>query len=496
MKGDSSQFRAWIYSTTNNNLGMIELNRKSFNSARDYFKASLKYKIENPFSKYDSVPIAFTYYLLGKTEFEAGNYEKSREYWNIGSPIADKFDIMEFVFYFSLLNARLLFTEGKIDQSYRELFRAFHLLERKNTNPLGVQESQPQIDADLLTIYDLFINIHSFQGKSDSMLYYYKLHQDLSYKLDMKSAYSAYIQMLAEKDIENMSTMLKKSNEQRKVYLAGLAILLLFLLIVLEYTRRIRIIRKKLSEKQAELLKTNEYLINLGKELQQSNTAKDKFFSVLAHDLKNPFNALKGFNELLAESIYLKDLASSKIYADIIRYSTDNIYDLLINLLEWSKIHSGRITFSPEQVSIESLFNESVSKQAFQASHKQISLEVNFEADAVMTCDRYMMLSIIRNILSNAIRLTPDKGKIAISYYKKGDKHQISITDTGPGMCPELIEKVFGKGKSVDVPGDKKNSDRGLGIIIVKDFLNFHKGTIEVISELGMGCNVIIQIPA
>ncbi len=495
LKGDSSQYREWIFTTTNNNLGMIELNRRSFSTARDYFMTSLKYRIENPCNQYDSVSIAFTYYLLGKTEFEAGNYEKAREYHDTGAPIAEKFEIMEFIFYFSLLEARLLFAEGKIEQSYQELTRSYHLLEKENTNIAGVFESKTQIATDLMTIYDAFINIHFNWGNSDSALYYYKLYQELGYKLDLSTSYAAYIQMLAEKDNEIISAMLMKSNEKRRIILAGFFIVLIFLLIMLIYTRRIIKIRKMLAAKHNELLRTNEYLIAIDKELRQSNTAKDLFFSVLAHDLKNPFSSMKGFNELLDESLRLNNLNDSREYASIIRNSTDLVYDLLTNLLDWSKIHSGHITFSSELVSVESLFKQTIKNQEFQALHKKISLKHNAEPGMKMTCDKNMMFIILRNILANALKATSENGNISLTYELTEGFHTISVKDSGCGMTAEKKDKVFGNTNNQPSTEKKYEGDSGIGIIIVKDFLNFHKGVLKVISEPGAGTEVLIIIP-
>ena len=495
LKGDSAQFHDWIFTTTSNNLGMIELNRREFDKARSYFNSSLKFRTECKITNFDSVSLAYTYYLLGKTELEYGDSEKARNYYNLGAPIAEKIHVREFRFYFTLLNARILFSEEKTNIARTEVWKAFSLLDEEDRNFLGQFESKPQIANDILQMYDLLIYINAKEGYSDSTLYYYNLHKELGNRLELNTSYSAYIQMMAENDFKIVSTLLRKAREQRKIVLAGFTLVILLLIFLLEYTRRIRNIRKQLSEKQSELLKINENLERTTNELTLSNIAKDRFFSVLAHDLKNPFSAMKGFNELLDESLNLNNLKDSKTYASIIRNSTDIVYDLLINLLEWSKIHSGHISFSSESVSVESLFKETVQRQEFQASYKKISLKYFTEPDSYIICDKNMMLTILRNILANAIKATPEKGNILLKYNCTEDYHTISLKDTGCGMTTEKIDQVFGIKDSMSAPEERYEGDSGLGMIIVKDFLNHHMGSLKVISEPGAGTEVLIIIP-
>ncbi len=495
LKGDSSQFRTWIFSATNNNLGMIELNRRAYNRARDYFNTSLRFNIGKASDLNDSIAIAFSYYLLAKTEFEDNDIVRSREYYNMGIPVMKRNQSREFKLYYTLMNARLLFAEGETNQAYGQVWNAYNLISETAKGLQGTLESKPQLAADLLHIYELFINIHSDKEDSDSALYYFNLYRELEYTLDMNTANSAYIQMLAEKDYEVVSNKLMKSNEQRKFILGGFTIVFIFLIIMIYYTRRIMKIKKTLSDKQNELIKSNINLLNTSEELQRSTVAKDKFFSVLAHDLKNPFFSLKGFNELLEESLKLKDYETSVKYADIIRSSTDTIYDLLINLLEWSRIHTGNISFSPEPVLLKSLFSETIAKQEFQLRFKNILIESFAGEDSVLTCDKNMMLSILRNILSNAIKSTPENGKITITYSLTENFHSISIKDSGCGMSPERIDQVFGKKITSVESGESKNGGSGLGIIIVQDFLNYHKGVLKVNSQPGKGTEILLLLP-
>jgi signal transduction histidine kinase/DNA-binding response OmpR family regulator len=241
--------------------------------------------------------------------------------------------------------------------------------------------------------------------------------------------------------------------------------------------------------------KTEETLREREKELSELNATKDKFFSIIAHDLKNPFNAIIGFSELLMEST--EGINNEKImrYSGQINSSSHKAYKLLENLLEWSRAQTGRIEFSPKDLILYFAINESVETLLGQAEAKEISIQNEISHEIIVHVDENMLDTIIRNLLSNAIKFTPRKGNIHISATKKDGFIEISIADTGVGMSAETIEKLFKISEKVTNYGTENEQGTGLGLLLSKEFIVRHGGDIKVTSEIDKGSIFSFTVP-
>lgn len=235
-------------------------------------------------------------------------------------------------------------------------------------------------------------------------------------------------------------------------------------------------------------------------ELREINSAKDKLFSIIAHDLKNPFNALIGYSSLLGEYHEEFSEEEKKKHIKAINDISQGTYKLLENLLEWSRSQMGTIEFNPELLSLNLLIAEVYEILEPSASKKSIIINSNIEENLRVYADKNMLSLIIRNLLSNAIKFTPKDGKISVSAELiinnlEDDVVKISVIDTGVGIPAERLAKLFKLEDSFSTKGTENEHGTGLGLVLCKEFADKHGGTIEVDSKPGEGSRFIVILP-
>jgi len=236
-----------------------------------------------------------------------------------------------------------------------------------------------------------------------------------------------------------------------------------------------------------EQKKVEEALRKSEDKLLQLNAQKDKFFSIIGHELRNPFTAIIGFSDLLAEQIKEKDYEGIDKYAKFIGQSSKQALNLLMNLLEWSRAQTGRIEFNPEKLNLEDVIEENKMHFSIIAKQKVITIKKVISNDLTVFADRPMLSTVLRNLISNAIKFTGEKGKIKISAEKSGKKVTVNVSDNGIGIEPEKLKKLFQLDVSNSTPGTNNEKGTGLGLILCKEFVEKHGGKIWVQSKPGKG---------
>lgn len=231
-------------------------------------------------------------------------------------------------------------------------------------------------------------------------------------------------------------------------------------------------------------------------ELNKTNKAKDKFFSIVSHDLRNPFHTILGASELLAEQASEMNINEIKETSKNIYNAATNVYALLINLLEWSRFQTGHMKVVKSVFYISDVFEHVISLYTESINKKKISLNYNLIPSCKVYADRYMIESVIRNILSNAIKFTKPGGRIHINC-KKSDENfiEISVKDNGIGISPENQKKLFKIDSQLSVKGTDMETGTGLGLVLCKDFIEYNDGKISFISELNKGSTFTFTIP-
>jgi PAS domain S-box-containing protein len=247
-----------------------------------------------------------------------------------------------------------------------------------------------------------------------------------------------------------------------------------------------------------DITQQKEIMDNLqrtAKQLKEANQTKDKFLSIIAHDLKNPFNALLGFSALLKDEY---DELSDELRKDYIREmhrSAENTLVLLENLLEWARSQSDRIDYSPQLHSLYETAENCRLLLGAQAAKKHITIENKIEHPCLVFADQNMILTVIRNLVSNAIKFTNEKGQVQIEQISNGKDIILSIKDNGVGMSSKVLENLFKIDKKHHTLGTHHETGSGLGLLICKEFIEKNGGKIWAESEKGVGSCFYIKLP-
>jgi signal transduction histidine kinase len=231
------------------------------------------------------------------------------------------------------------------------------------------------------------------------------------------------------------------------------------------------------------------------KELVKLDAEKDKFFSIIAHDLRSPFNSFLGLTQIMAEELPSLTMAEIQEIAVKMSKSATNLYRLLENLLEWSQIKNGTFSFNPEVIQLCSIVDECIEMMNVSAKNKNIEIANNIAVEIKVFADRNMLQTIIRNLVSNALKFTTNGGKVNFSAKTSSKKNlEISIQDSGIGMSHELIANLFRIDLKTNRLGTENEPSSGLGLLLCKEFIEKQGGKIWVESEVGKGSTFSFSI--
>ncbi len=265
---------------------------------------------------------------------------------------------------------------------------------------------------------------------------------------------------------------------------------------ILAKNKQLKNARNRLERQKTELVLKSRQLEEVNEQLKELNSTKDKFFSIIAHDLKNPFNYIMGFSQVIMENY--KNLPKEKFeqYLNNIYTSSKNTFSLLQNLLQWARTQTNTIQFEPTVINIKGLVEDTFQLVMENAQKKSVRLIHNLDDDMICIGDINMLNTVVRNLITNAIKFTPENGKITVSAEKRKDVIIISIIDTGIGMSKEDQQKLFRIDTSFSKTGTSGETGTGLGLLLCKEFIGKHQGEIWVSSKPGEGTTFSFSISA
>ncbi|MCG2589507.1 PAS domain-containing sensor histidine kinase [Rhodohalobacter sulfatireducens] len=229
--------------------------------------------------------------------------------------------------------------------------------------------------------------------------------------------------------------------------------------------------------------------------LSELIATKDRFFSIIGHDLKNPFSGILGFSELLIDQLKNKHYDDSLELAQMIQHSSKRVMDLLNNLLAWAQSQTGKTKFNPEYFEIDEVADEVIDLLRDSSHQKSISLTNGIPPGTLVYADKPMITLVLRNLVSNGVKFTQPGGKIDIESEKNKGEISISVIDNGVGISKDNIEDLFNVDKRHSSKGTYNETGTGLGLLLCKDFIKTHGGRIWAESELDKGSKFTFMIP-
>lgn len=258
----------------------------------------------------------------------------------------------------------------------------------------------------------------------------------------------------------------------------------------------LRQLNEEVASESYKLLKINEKLSFSENNLKIANETKDKFFSIIAHDLRGPFSGFLVLSELLAKEYSKLDPESIANMAQSLNDSAKQLFELLENLLEWSRAQTGRLKFEPNLISLSANINKNVNLFNEIANKKSINISSMIDPNALIFADTNLLNTIIRNLISNSIKFTNPGGSIIITYRQIDDKFgEVAFTDNGVGMSKEIIDKIFLLELKYSTKGTANEQGTGLGLVLCKELVEKGGGSIKVESNLGKGSTFLFTVP-
>lgn len=516
-----------------NFIGLLHKDLKNFDLAEEYFLKSLKIWQQEK----NEEGLSNTYNNLGIVYDEKKDAQKALEYYSKSLELSKKLEDLKgiAVAYNNIgyLSIRINQIDAGIDsylksikishdlndiESYLNTYNNIAIAYLKKNN---IEKSEEYVNLvlkefdkvkDLAIIqetYKILSNINSKKGNFKKAFEYKTIELAYNDTLYTQQQTSNIIEMQTRFETEAKEReiqILKKDNDikqlefERQRFFQRILIIIsiLFLIILVGGAMSFRYIRrsnKLLEQKNIEFENANIKLIESEKNLRELNATKDKLFSIIAHDLKNPFNALMGFSDLLDKNYNFLSEEERKEYIGVVSDSTQNLYKLLDNLLQWTRTQTGAITYISENFKLYPLIKQEVDILSPNADKKKININLKVDETQNVFADKNSIATVVRNLVSNAIKFTSNGGWIEIDAKQNNKYVEISVSDSGIGIKGDDIDKIFMLDSSFTTKGTANESGTGLGLLLCKEFVEKNNGKIWAESKKGKGSTFYFTLP-
>ncbi|MDW8301724.1 MAG: tetratricopeptide repeat protein [Bacteroidia bacterium] len=507
-----------------NNMGILFDRQKNYQRAIEFYEKSLQIKEKLKDSLGMSVTLA-NLAILYSYNSSVKNFEKARQYLERTKKISALLNNNSVVRNVYLYLGKISFEAKELDKALSYCNQAIELY--KNDKPDDVY-----VDA-LITRANIFLEKNNYSRAEKESLYVLplvhkieskerekELYQTLSKIYEKQGKYKeAYLYRqkesivkdslfaeykrqeagLAENDyellqIEQMNQKLRSLNQIQQERLRKQGITIAFVVLALALASALAILLVYVNSSRNHYLKKleerNQIISRINAELQKNNQIKDKLFSIISHDLRSPLATAKGILMILKDEPNLPE--DFKVYLHQISKNLDNTFNLLDNLLKWSAAQMQNVKPNPATFSIQSLIAEIMELYSPVAQEKKIELTANVPQDYFVFADRDMLHLVLRNLVNNAIKFTPEQGKVQISVTQQGKEAVVSITDTGVGIPQKHIDKIF---EGLTTRGTAAEKGTGLGLQLCKEFIQLNHGKLSVQSTENVGSMFSFTVP-
>lgn len=436
------------------NKGAIYYDEGDFNKALEWLQKAKDIKVEMGYEE----GIAISDIALADIYIEIKNYETAKKYLDSALPVLKKM------------------------QSQRHIINAYR---------------------DYSTIYT---NLKDFEKANEYLTKFYKLKDSVYSEskektiADLESKFD-----LSQKEKENEKLLMEAERRNYILIISLLGFLVVVVSLISLYfknksMKRMNIVlqenNERIEKQNEELEALNDDLAITNHSLTELNSMKDKFFSIISHDLRSPISSLFNMINMLQDDYDEIEEKDRIEYIDMLYDTSKSTYSLLENLLTWSRSQLDSIRMNKEKVNLYDLVENTINHLKGTAEIKHINLENKISSDLILKIDASMISTVIRNLINNSIKFTEENGSISVEMRKNGDhKAIISIIDTGIGMEEDRVKNLFQIDKAKSTNGTNNEKGTGLGLIICKEFVDKHDGKIWAESKLGVGTKFHISLP-
>jgi signal transduction histidine kinase len=484
----SDKYRMLVIS---DQIGNIYLQQNNFRKADEFFRKSLRlYKELN-----NQAGVAFTLHSLGNTALQAGQPEKALTYFAQSMVIARKQRTQPLVV--GNLNglAQASVATGKNEDAIRLYQEAV-----KIAREVGLKMELEKAYTGLAEVYKLTrqtskqSTFRSLSSNIRDSLYNDSIIKKMS---NLELMYIAQkkqsqIELLSREQKIRESELLRERQRSSFFTIASVILGIIFIVLVLFFIQNKRIARR-LQRQKNELQIKNTEIIAQSEQLRQLNTVKDRFFSIISHDLRNNLTSMRLYFDLISNPEY--DATGNTELTKQIAGSVENTIDLLENLLVWASAQIKGVPMHIQKINMHSLAEENIHLLAGQALQKRISLHNSIPEDLTAYGDIDTIRLILRNLISNATKFTPEDGRIEVLGEAHGNMCRITVKDNGVGISKRSMELLFRQHENPTTKGTGNEKGTGLGLILCKDFIERNSGRIWAESEEGKGSSFIFELP-
>ncbi len=515
-----------------NQAGHICQFLKKFDKSISYYNQALKFYEDLG----DQVEVANAYVNIGNTYYKTGRTEESKENLIKASKTFDNEPTKK-------KSARGLADLGKAYDDIGDFEKALTLL-NESLVIFQTNEDQEGLASTLSSLGHVQLNLKRYKEAEESFLKSLEISQKHGYKLSLMESYKGMSQILSIKksykealgmydsyilmkdsiyleekkeavsaatsqlnlkikDQElamaqtraELSEFIDKKNNQLLIsMILGFILTSLIIIFLFRKYQQGKKVSESLKAENKTLIKSNVDLSQNQELLEKSHAAKDKLFSIVAHDLKSPIASIKGFTELLATNPEAFTMSEISSLGKKMNDSLHNLNQLLDNLLKWAMSQSGLMEFRPQEISCADFIESNVELYKPLAEKKIITLTHN-SCDCLFHGDVNMLNFVLRNVIHNALKFTEAKGNITVNSYSKNETLYITVSDTGVGMSAESMENIFHIDRRKKSLGTENEKGTGLGLVLSKEFMDKNRGKITVSSELGKGTTFTLMLP-
>lgn len=489
MVAEENDFRAQI-AIANASKGDVFYNQADYENALNYYQQALQYYLERE-SKF---AVSDLKNKIGRAYHSYGDYDRALQYFaealalnqvtgNQYGTALNHVNMAET--YYAMANYKKMGTHLDQGMPYAIATKVDDLVLRYYFNYIRHCE-HTENHAKTHTFFNKYLTL-SQKVSQNNISNLTALLIDL-HKNELENNKAFYTQEMNLRKLERERDTLRIN----QMILLVIVIALIAVVLAGLYFYKTRTARKlsRLVEERTDELKKNE------QKLIEVNATREKFYSIIAHDLKSPFNSLIGFSNLLMDDYHNFSDEERMQFIKIINDSSENIFNLLENLLDWTHRSSGRLQLKPVKTDLNQSVKKAIQLQEKNAIAKHISILNQIPKNTFVFADENAIYTILRNLLSNAIKFTPENGSITFNAQKQDGHIHCTVSDTGTGLSEAEIDKILDISKTLSKKGTSKEKGTGLGLSLIKDFVEQSGGKLTIKSQKKQGSHFTFSLPA